>query len=161
MIKRYCKTFKGTIVDKFNLCVERTDNCWLWISGLDAHGYGRICHKGVDRKAHRLSYEIHKGEIPKGMGVLHRCDTPACVNPDHLFVGTQKDNTADMIRKGRGAKGSMLPQTRLSELDVIIIKEALREGFLQKHIAKYFNVHPVTISDIKLNRSWKHIQDGA
>lgn len=79
--------------------------CWIWMPSLQTQGYGRIAfnQKNDKRKmlAHRTSYQIFKGNIPAGANVLHRCDMPSCVNPDHLFTGTQKDNMQDMIKKGR------------------------------------------------------------
>lgn len=78
------------------------DGCWLWTGLADQHGYGRIHFEGRVTRAHRVSWMIHEGPIPEGQKVLHRCDTPACVRPDHLFLGTQADNMADMNAKGRG-----------------------------------------------------------
>ena len=77
--------------------VQKTGACWLWIAGKDYGGYGSFQHK----RAHRLSYEMHVGPIPKGMFVCHSCDVPACINPAHLFLGTARDNVRDMIAKGR------------------------------------------------------------
>ena len=79
---------------------SKTD-CWMWTGWTDNKGYGGLMHKNKPLKAHRLSWEIHKGPIPEGLYVCHHCDTPPCVNPDHLFVGTAKDNTHDAIKKGR------------------------------------------------------------
>jgi hypothetical protein len=77
--------------------------CWIYTGCLDHKGYGTISTEvhGRPRKAHRVCYEHHFGPIPEGHGVLHRCDTPACVNPAHLFAGTQTDNMRDMVAKGR------------------------------------------------------------
>ena len=79
--------------------------CWLWTRSVDSGGYGMIRVQGIQIGAHRLSYITHRGPIPAGMMVCHKCDTPLCINPDHLFLGTALDNFRDMQRKGRG-KGS-------------------------------------------------------
>ncbi len=85
---------------------EPTSGCWIWLGATANCGYGELRMKGVRTRAHRYSYELFKGPIPKGLFVCHSCDVPACVNPDHLWVGTQKDNLADMVRKERSASGS-------------------------------------------------------
>lgn len=81
--------------------VEKTDGCWRWTGPLHAFGYGLIWRGGNNVGAHRISWEIHVGPIPDGLFVLHRCDNPPCVRPDHLFLGTQADNIHDMVAKGR------------------------------------------------------------
>lgn len=75
--------------------------CWIWMSSLSDRGYGQLTIKNKTIYAHRFSWELHNGPIPEGLLVCHHCDTPLCVNPDHLFVGTQKDNILDAMRKGR------------------------------------------------------------
>ena len=93
-----------TLQEKFEQKVERIpfSNCWIWKAWINEHGYGRMRVKNNLVLAHRVSWEIHKTSIPKGLCVLHHCDVPSCVNPDHLFLGTQKDNILDMFKKGRG-----------------------------------------------------------
>ena len=95
------------VEERFWEKVDKSGECWLWIGFRDRDGYGKM---GIGSKAdnsarkeysNRLSWQIHFGEIPKGMCVCHKCDNPSCVKPDHLFLGTRKDNTQDMIRKGR------------------------------------------------------------
>jgi hypothetical protein len=86
------------------------NGCWIWTAAVDGGGYGNFAlHKGRFVKAHRLAYEMMVGQIPEGMNVLHRCDTPRCVNPSHLFLGTQADNMADMVSKNRFRLGNRNP----------------------------------------------------
>lgn len=82
---------------------EGLTGCWLW-TGAMQHGYGKVRILMKEVRAHRASWEMHKGPIPEGMNVLHRCDTPMCVNPDHLFLGSQQDNMADKKQKQRNGK---------------------------------------------------------
>ena len=82
--------------------VEKTESCWNWVGkGFYPGNYGSFYFKGKTRRAHRVSWILHNGEIPKGMCVCHHCDNPKCVRPDHLFLGTYKDNIWDAIKKGR------------------------------------------------------------
>ncbi len=80
---------------------EPNTGCWLWTRMWDKDGYGRVRHNGKQRGAHRVAFELFRGAIPEGMCVCHRCDTPACCNPDHLFLGTSVDNVVDRVAKGR------------------------------------------------------------
>ena len=77
--------------------VQRDDGCWMWTAGRDGDGYGSYRNK----RAHRVAWQLTRGPIPDGLVVCHSCDNPACVRPDHLFLGTQQDNIQDMLRKGR------------------------------------------------------------
>lgn len=96
-------TFK-TIAERFWSKVNRRDShgCWYWTASRNAKGYGQLMYRdGIPRHAHRISWELHNGYIPEGIWVLHRCDVPHCVNPSHLFLGTQTDNMRDMVAKKR------------------------------------------------------------
>jgi hypothetical protein len=109
-------------------------------------------------KAHRASYEAFKGPIPDGMHVLHQCDVTECVNPDHLFLGTQLDNVRDMMTKGRakkrGLSGQLNPRSKLTSADIIAIRSATGSD---PQIAKEFGVTPSNILAIRHRRTWKHI----
>lgn len=123
----------------------------------NADGYGTI---GA-WTAHRLTWFKKKGRIPEGLHVLHTCDNPACINIDHLFLGTHQDNMADRDRKNRQARqvGMENGRARLTDVDVKIIKFLLREGKRSlNQIARCFNVCKSTIVHIKMGRIWSHIQ---
>lgn len=134
----------GTIKNKV------PEECWLWEGVLNSAGYGviRIGNKG--KLAHRIAYNLAFGLIPKGMLVLHRCDIRNCVNPDHLFIGTQSDNRIDCINKGRGG------QQKLTREDVIKIRR-MKGVFTPTAISRMFNVTPPTIANLLARRIWKHV----
>lgn len=125
---------------------DSNSGCWIWTaatSGLD--GYGSFKENGKSRSAHRVSYELFKGEIPEGMCVLHTCDAPPCVNPEHLFLGTSKDNTGDMIQKKRQSRGGMkLNPEIVSEIRACIGKTnrgeiAYTYGLSVRHLRRIAN----------------------
>ena len=91
--------------NRFWTKVVRTDDCWIWTACTIGDGYGKFSANGIQYSAHRYSYEIAFGTIPDGLWVCHKCDVPSCVRPDHLFLGTPKENALDCVRKGRRAKG--------------------------------------------------------
>ena len=88
--------------ERFWSRVEKSRYCWNWKAHKTPRGYGGICVNGKKQRAHRVAWTLERGEIPDGIFVLHECDNPSCVRPSHLFLGTQKDNMRDMIKKGRG-----------------------------------------------------------
>ncbi len=94
---------KVSIAERFENYVDRIpwSGCWLWNKGVNNTGYGTTCVEGKWKLSHRLSWEFHYGDIPVGMSVLHKCDVRSCVNPLHLFLGTQSDNVRDRQEKGR------------------------------------------------------------
>ena len=137
--------------------VERdpTTGCWLWTGSLASNGYGRASIWNHRWLAHRCSYDAFIGPIQGDLFVCHRCDTPACVNPQHLFLGVAQDNSADMVSKGRVSrpKGERNTQAKLTESDVRDIKRRLgREPAVQ--IANDYGVAPQTVASIKSGKSW-------
>jgi hypothetical protein len=140
---------------------KKSKGCWKWTGEIDKDGYGRmkIPQAKGKRLAHRASWQIHNGEIPKGICVLHRCDVRDCVNPKHLFLGTPRDNSEDMVRKHRQANGSKHGGAKLTESDVLKIREIYESnGHSIAAIAKRFpQVKRCSLSDIVYRYGWKHI----
>lgn len=130
------------------------NGCWMYTGGWNAKNYGVFWVDGKSRTAHRVAYELYVGSIPDDLSVLHTCDNPWCINPKHLFVGTQQDNIDDMISKGRdGFIRTKNGRALLSEDDIIEIKKLLGQ-FSQQHIANQFGVSRSTISAISTGRNW-------
>ena len=142
--------------------VKKTDSCWLWQGSADRRGYGSVRIDHVTQKAHRVSWSLAHGFIPPDLCVLHRCDTPACVNPDHLFLGTRADNSADMIAKGRARhrspNGEQNGASKLTAPDVVAIRASTISS---RALAKQFGVSKVTIQNIRHGRTWKLVGDPA
>jgi hypothetical protein len=128
--------------------------CVIWNGSLNNKGYGQIGHNRRVVLAHRLSYELRHGEIPKGLQVLHRCDVPACINPDHLFLGDTIANMADMHAKGRAAIGERVASSKLTSADVIAIRKSTK---LHRELAVEFGVSQSAITMIRQGKRWKHI----
>jgi HNH endonuclease len=127
------------------------DSCWLWTGGT-SHGYGQLRVHSVWGSypiyAHRASYLLASGPIPEGMEVCHRCDTPLCVNPEHFFLGTQGDNVADMVSKKRHGIGAANGMAKLSDADVVRIREMAAGGHHQGQLAVLFRLREGQISRI-------------
>lgn len=134
------------------------DECWEWTASKFGHGYGQIArggeHGGV-MPAHRASYEIEHGPIPRTIWVLHRCDNPGCVNPRHLFLGTVADNNRDRDQKGRTANGLTGRAQKLTAADVRTVVHLYASGVSQEKMAPRFGVAQTTISAILRGRSWR------
>lgn len=156
----YCKM--ATLRERFEakFIPEPNSGCWLWTAAVNRGGYGSI---GTGRKAqtmlaHRAAYELYCAPVPADMDVLHKCDTPACVNPAHLRLGTAADNVRDMVQKGRGKtrdqRGTKHHNARLKEDDILFIRSspeprevlAIRFGCSEQHIA-----------NIRNRQKWKHV----
>ena len=148
-----------TPLERFEAKYTAVENgCWLWCASKDQNGYGMFYLAPHVTKASRASWVLYRGEIPEGMFVCHKCDTPSCVNPDHLFLGTQSDNMNDCIAKGRNVPchGSRNGRSLLSVSDVHAIRE-LAKSHTIRHIATLYPVSSQQISDIVNRKKWRHI----
>ena len=146
--------------EKFLLKVDKTETCWLWTSYRNAKGYGCTSHKNKSMLAHRMSFKLFKENFDADLCVLHHCDNPSCVNPNHLFVGTQKENMEDCIRKNRLAstKGSHNGFSKITEGQVIIARDMYKtERLNQGEIAQLMGISPITVNHIMTRRLWKHV----
>jgi hypothetical protein len=145
--------------------------CWLWTAKKNHSGYGMIREGGQETsflQAHRYSWMLHYGRIPEDKLVCHKCDTPLCIRPEHLFIGTAKDNTQDAIRKGRMSIGEANPRATLTDFDVALIRHKYsiapvstggkkkKRGVLQR-LASAFGVSKATIINIVSGQTWKHL----
>lgn len=166
---------RGSAAERLWRWVTKTETCWLW-TGAKAGGDSPERRYGTIRAwlpsgryggmyVHRLSWEIANGPIPEGMYVCHRCDVPLCVRPDHLFLGTSRENNADMNAKGRRgynpnqrvARGEVQWNARLTEETVREVKRRLAAGAQVKPLARELGVSHTTIFDIRAGRTWKHV----
>lgn len=129
--------------------------CWIWIGANRNPKYGSMSLNAKVTPAHRVSWIIYRGQIPEGLFVLHKCDIGFCVNPNHLFLGTQQDNVDDMMRKGRqkpsGRRGTQIHFAKLTEEQVLKIREDRR---LPMVIARECGVSDSEIRSIKSGRAW-------
>lgn len=129
-------------------------NCIEWTKAKDKAGYGVSWKAGKYIRAHRKAYEDAYGPIPSGQVVRHTCDNRSCVNPNHLILGTYKQNSQDMVDRNRQAKGSRVGTSKLTEELVKIIKSL---SGTSKQLANFFGVSATTIKDIRNNKIWKHV----
>lgn len=143
-----------------NATPEPNTGCWLWTRSLANGGYGTVSMgRGAFRpRAHRVAWELAHGPIPDNQCVLHKCDTPACINPDHLFLGTKRDNSVDMMRKGRHRcdpqRGEMVGGSKLTVEQVRAIRAS---SSTQSDLARELGVSQGAISHARTGRTWKHV----
>lgn len=135
--------------------IDGGTGCWNWLGCKLNTGYGQIWAGGRARSTHRLSFELHRGVIPAGMNICHRCDNRLCINPDHMFLGTNAENMADKVSKGRQARGESIAQSKLTEEDVIAIRAS--KGISQTSIAKQFGVSHDLIALVRSRKIWRHV----
>jgi len=137
--------------------------CWEWTASKNYFGYGRIGgeggRKGGTLKAHRVAWQIFYGTIPAGLCVLHKCDVASCVNPDHLWLGTKRDNTLDMITKGRGLRGQKNGHAKLTPgLVPSLRQEYARGGTTHQALADRSGLTRQGMTDVLSGRNWTHIE---
>lgn len=140
--------------------VLKTERCWEWQAGCHPRdGYGHFWLEGRTVRAHRVSYELTKGSIPEGSILLHSCDNPRCVNPDHLRIGTHKDNAIDRESKGRAnrVKGSSHKGAKLTEAAIKQAKALRNAGALVKDLAAAYGVSAPTMSKALSGKKWRHL----
>ena len=137
--------------------VNKTATCWLWTAGYFGNGYGAFGVNRINVGAHRYSYTLHKGEIGEGLVIRHTCDVRACVNPNHLIIGTPKDNINDMVERNRQAKGINCCNTKLTEDDVREIRIFRGFGFEYDELGSMYGVNKTTIGRIITGKTWSHI----
>lgn len=158
----YRQKIRKPLEERFWAKVQKSEGCWLWTANTtkDRKGNKRYGLLGAGRRgegmlfAHRVSWELHFGEIPEGLLVLHSCDTPPCVNPAHLFLGTQTDNMQDMAAKGRRGRTGPLPgagaKSSLSRRQIHTLRRKGAEGISTKELAEEFGVCIATVRNILL-----------
>lgn len=154
-----------TAIERFYKIVKKTSTCWLWIGWRNTNkstgiSYGMFRFDGKPRTAHRVSWRIHKGDIPNGMCVLHTCDNGICVNPEHLYLGTYLDNNRDREKRGRGKhpRGEGHVLSKLNSKNVLSIRRSYSSGNTSQHIlAKKFKVSRSLIQQIVTGKCWIHV----
>lgn len=142
---------------RFMARVHKTETCWLWTGATGGNGYGRFTVGGRrTAQAHAVAYEWFVGPIG-GLHVLHRCDVPACVNPSHLFLGSQAENMADMVAKGRSARGERGGRAKLTATDIPAIRAAYAAGSSTVVLSNRYGVSAGAITEIVRGRNWRHV----
>ncbi len=154
------KTLKDRILEKTEI---KINGCWIWKgakSGSPSKNirYGYINIDGKARRVHRVFYELYYNADIKGKTLMHSCDNPSCINPEHIFVGTPQDNMDDMINKGRDRhpRGEA-NKSKLNEKDIFEIKEMREQGETFVAIAKEFDISATHARNIVNNKKWKHV----
>lgn len=160
----------GTPEQRYWRKVNKTASCWLWTASTDSHGYGQFMFEpGKLSRASRIAWQLTRGDIPAGLMVLHRCDVPLCVNPEHLFLGTAQDNAQDMHMKGRAvsglklcpskaARGEASGTSKLTEQQVREIRARyVPNGVGSKRLAAEFGVSPDLIRRVVRRKLWRHV----
>lgn len=132
--------------------------CWIWTGRISRNGYGNIPHRHISCSTHRFAWRLFVGPIPDGLFVCHRCDVQTCVNPEHLFLGTPAENSADMISKGRSPFGERSGRAKLTEAQVLeILDEHATGKSSYRLLAQRFGVSRSAIQFIVKGTNWSHL----
>lgn len=148
----------GTLEERFWDKVQKTGMCWVWTGCKQSQGYGQIRIKRKCELAHRVSWELTNGRIADNTQVLHKCDNPACVRPDHLFLGSQQDNVDDMVAKGRNKNGAAFESRNSAKLtpgQVLWVRSL--ESPNRSDLSKLLGVTTTTVCDIINRKTWRDI----
>jgi HNH endonuclease len=156
------------LADRFWANVQKTDGCWSWTGEKNRLGYGRFFIEvqvdaqgrrfNIRNMAHRFAWQLTYGTITDELRVLHHCDNPSCVRPDHLFLGTHQDNSNDMIAKERQLKGAQHGRAKLTEADVLTIRARYAAGGIShRALARQYGVGGTTIMHILHRENWRHL----
>ena len=137
--------------------VQKTENCWIWTGAKIGDGYGILMINGRRIQAHRVAWALEYGPVPSGISILHRCDNPPCVRPDHLFQGTAKDNLRDMVAKGRSARGEKNGQAKLTSKTVYMIRSRYIAGERQCDLMRDYNLSRTNAFFIVSGKTWGHV----
>lgn len=151
--KKSAKAFCSEIC-RFMSHLEKTDSCWFWKGKISKSGYGVFNSKDA---AHRTAYRLFNGEIPLTMNVCHSCDVKSCVNPEHLWIGSTKENMQDMVIKDRNPRGEEVHCSKLKNKDISEIRKLFKNNYTQSKIARLYGVTQSNIYYIVRNLSWTHI----
>lgn len=147
----------GPLPDQLNQKYKGLSQCWNWTAS-HIRGYGQFVYNYKMVKAHRLSYMMHIGPIPNGMLACHRCDNPFCVNPEHLWLGTNQENTSDRDAKGRSVKGEKSPHSKLTKEQVVEMREMHKSNLWNyPQLAEIFGVSQTLAKMVVKRKAWKHI----
>ena len=145
---------KVKLLDRISIIDGKLETpCWEWQGSRVSGGYGNMTFEHQSLYTHRASWIVYKGPVPDGFRVLHKCDNRPCINPQHLFIGTQEDNIRDMIEKGRRNRNAFLTEDEVHEIRIL-----LSEGDLSQYeIGEMYNVSRSSIQQIKLGNNWSHV----
>lgn len=173
--KHYTRWYRGqdinaktrvdrTIDERLWHQVDKSGDCWEWHGACDQHGYGHInIGKNKKKKTHRLSWEFANGPIPDGLCVLHTCDNPKCVKPEHLWLGTYKDNMQDCIAKGRfvflkSKPGEENNHAKLHDGDIRVIRDLAESGLKPRYTSEFLGIDRSCVHRIINREAWSHVE---